>query len=80
MIQAIYGVPWRLEGRSCAAYLWYLSHLASLIYPPSVTFLNLPLGQNMHLNYQDPDAGVLSSSDYGVRGIYIYIYIYIYHF
>ena len=29
----------------------------------------------MRLNYQDPNSGVLSSSGYGVRGIYIYIAI-----
>ena len=29
----------------------------------------------MRLNYQDPDTGVLSSSGYVVRGIYIYIAI-----
>ena len=29
----------------------------------------------MRMNYQDPDAGVLSSSGYCVRGIYIYIAI-----
>ena len=29
----------------------------------------------MRLKYQEPDAGVLSSEGYGVRGIYIYIYI-----
>ena len=29
----------------------------------------------MRLKYQDPDAGVLSSSGYGVRYIYIYIAI-----
>ena len=26
----------------------------------------------MNLNYQDPDAGLLSSSGYGVRWVYIY--------
>ena len=29
----------------------------------------------MSMNYQDPDADVLSSSGYGVRGIYVYIAI-----
>ena len=29
----------------------------------------------MHLNYQDPDAGVFYSSGYDIKGIYIYTYI-----
>ena len=37
------------------------------------SFLKSPHGGKMRLNYQDPDAGVFSSSVYGVRGIYIYI-------
>ena len=67
--------PWRSEGGSCAAYLWNLSHLESILDPPSVCF-NPPLRGNIRLNYQDPDDGVLYSSGYGVRGIYIYIYRY----
>ena len=49
-----------------------MPHLESLLDPPSVTFLFMPLGGKMRLNYQGPDAGVLYSSGYGVRGIYIY--------
>ena len=71
--QAIYSAPWRSEGGLFAAYPWNLPHLESLIDPPSVIFLNPPLGGKINLNYQDPDAGVLSSSGYGVKGIYIYI-------
>ena len=63
------------DGGSCEAYLWNLPHLESLIDPPSIDFSIPPLGGKMHLNYQDPDSGVLSYSGYGVRGIYIYIAI-----
>ena len=41
-------------------------------------FLNPPLWGEMRLNYQDPNAGVLSFSGYGVRGIYIHIAIIVY--
>ena len=75
MIQAISGAPWRSEGIYCSAYLWNLPHLASLLYPPSVHFLNHHLGGNMHLKYQEPVAGMLSYKRYFLRGIYIYIAI-----
>ena len=75
MLQAIYGANWRSERGSCAAYICNLSHLASLLDPLSVPFFNPHLGGKMRLNYQDPDAGVFSSSGYGIRGMYIYIAI-----
>ena len=66
-------MPWRSEGGYCAAYLWNMPHLASLLDTPSVIVLIPPLGGNMCLNYQDLVDGVLSSSRYSVRGIYTYI-------
>ena len=30
--------PWSSEGISCAAYLWNMPHLASLLDPPSMPF------------------------------------------
>ena len=44
MIQEISGEPWSSEGGYCAAYIWNLPHLASLLYTPSVTFFKSPPG------------------------------------
>ena len=57
----------------CSLYLEYATPSKSTRSSQCASFKNLPLGGKMHLNYQDPDASVLSSSGYGVRGIYIYI-------
>ena len=45
IIQAIYGAPWSSEVKLGAAYLWNLPHLATLLDPPSVTFLESPPGE-----------------------------------
>ena len=51
-------------------------HTCQLYYILPVLNFKSHLGENVRLNYQDPDSGVLYSSGYGVRGIYIYIYSY----